>query len=553
MSLLNGALGGFVGKRSSSRPQLSREASPESKVRLNFLLQHHFALAALVSFLLASVWTTSLGWTEIRHDLSSYLAPGVLLIESGLEPYGTFFDIKPPFLIYFFVPWVFIFGSSIESMSILHLFVMWAHLVLIYVLGHKLTESAKLGALLFFSFVMWVSATTAYFGMMLTSELIGNVLSLLAILAVISAKEARRPGAVFFAAGLAAGFATLTKEVYVAVAITVVLFAWITSRSRLRNAVPVVLGGLGSIAVVALILLVTGDFQNYLRVMQLKGELFPFPGLDDAVIVAASLSSQLNANVFWSASLLIGLAALSSAYFLVKRRVSLLPQATLALVSAIGFLIAVVWQSKPMVGHYAVTMFIPLFIGLAWFARLAPQLFAESRRRSSAPFWPAVAVAFLVLPNISIGFSSFGAALNSASPAALAERAEEIANNKANSDGLADLAKNLTCVQEVYGWAAGRTYIATQKPPCSEYFLVNIILGSPEALGEYQQEMIESPPQLVLYSPNGADLPVDQFESIVFPWQQVLAQCYEPTNIERVFVGVGEGPNLAGCVSEVIG
>jgi hypothetical protein len=169
----------------------------------------------------------------------------------------------------------------------------------------------------------------------------------------------------------------------------------------------------------------------------------------------------------------------------------------------------------------------------------------------SRSLFPLAVIGVLVMPSIPVTITNLVDSSSSLSPTAIGQLTDRISENKLLSEELSDLAAESDCIQVIYGWAAGASYISALKPPCSPYFLLNIILGSPDALAEYQSKIRESPPSLVVYSPDGADLPVTEFESVVFPWQDVVGTCYRSTGLPNVFAGKGSKAELAACVSEV--
>ena len=52
----------------------------------------------------------------VSEDLASYLAPAVAIVRGTGAPYVNYFDVKPPGLIFFFVPWIALFGWSMKSL-----------------------------------------------------------------------------------------------------------------------------------------------------------------------------------------------------------------------------------------------------------------------------------------------------------------------------------------------------------------------------------------------------------------------------------------------------
>lgn len=47
----------------------------------------------------------------ISTDEASWIAPAVAMLRGSGAPYVNYFDVKPPGLVFFFVPWIAVFGS----------------------------------------------------------------------------------------------------------------------------------------------------------------------------------------------------------------------------------------------------------------------------------------------------------------------------------------------------------------------------------------------------------------------------------------------------------
>ena len=109
---------------------------------------------------------------RVPHDLSSYLAPAIAILEGYGQPYQNYFDIKPPISVYFFYPWIYFFGYSLYSIIILYFIVL---IISFYCLYKILLQIHNKNITKFvFLFIILVSIVNENFENFFSSEVIGN-------------------------------------------------------------------------------------------------------------------------------------------------------------------------------------------------------------------------------------------------------------------------------------------------------------------------------------------------------------------------------------------
>jgi hypothetical protein len=206
-------------------------------------------------------------------------------------------------------------------------------------------------------------------------------------------------------------------------------------------------------------------------------------------------------------------------------------------VTGLAMLFSLTWQAKPVTDHYLISAFVPLLLLLPILLSSATTLAKElhPKKAKSISMVAMILIVFTTIPSPTALLAAQRASFEDLSNlGTLATTSLE--SSVEDTDSLAALAAKTRCIQVAYGWAAGSNYLAANRPPCSEFFLVNLILASPELLLEFRDNLILNPPELVIYSTEGADLPVEDFEINVFPWGAIVENCYEETELDSVFV-----------------
>src|ERR1035437_4669267 len=95
--------------------------------------------SALFTYLMVSMTLVGRGGV-LDNDLSSWIAPAVAIVRGTGAPYVNYFDVKPPGLVFFFVPWIAIFGWSMKSLVVLYVLLLAGNLTLFLYLLRRLAS-----------------------------------------------------------------------------------------------------------------------------------------------------------------------------------------------------------------------------------------------------------------------------------------------------------------------------------------------------------------------------------------------------------------------------
>lgn len=452
-------------------------------------------------------------WRAVGHDLSSFLAPVVAVTNGNSDLYAAYFNVTAPGIHVILLPWVWLFGPGIWSMYVMHsLFVLGHQATLLLALRKVLTPIEA--SLIFVATTVVILTRDVFDEMLLSTELVGNTFILAGyyVLPLRSAVAELR----LWAAGIALlTFAVFIREVYVFAPIMgVSAFLWAYHRERNFGLGPFKVLAWATVLAVGpplTMLLSLEGLRPYFRVLHLKRMLFPWPSASS--LTTAPLDVSWTLFSLWP-SVLAPVAAAAALVISIRRRH--FPKLLLFYaigVSLVGMTFA--WQGKPASGHYLASLLPPL-AGL-----LAVSLL---RLRVYLTGWPGfVGLLLLLVPATALSESASNLT-SLRSPSTWWTSTLGIAGRETspwesiNPSG---------CTQVVYGWNPGAFYIASESTPCSRYFLVNLIQHLPPYRVDYTLQLLASPPTVVSYSRDGADMDVNAFEQNVLPWQSILATCYQ--------------------------
>lgn len=114
------------------------------------------------------------------------------------------------------------------------------------------------------------------------------------------------------------------------------------------------------------------------------------------------------------------------------------------------------------------------------------------------------------------------------------------------------------CIMYVYGWHVASVYIYAKRPPCTRFFLPNIV-GLDWQKEEYRKAILNNPPAALLYDTGGSDINWVKFEDEVINFSKIIKNCYvvDPKyiNFNKVFPTTlfwpkYEGDELKACVQK---
>lgn len=485
--------------------------------------------------------------TGVGHDLVSFVAPidGVLGGYSSI--YGSFFNDTPPGIHTILLPWIWLFTSHPWSMYALHILLLILHQVLLFRVFR--TQLPFWFALLAFTSLSLLAVNQDIFGdMLLTTELLGNVLiasSLLIFTQAIKCGTSDERRARLSVVGIAlVVFAFWVREVYVyavLLALVAQFFGRRISRPRLLIGIRSVSWGvlLGTLPVAALLFLTEG-FQPYLFILDFKRELYPIPRISDVLISPLHLASRYVEIMGIPTSIALGILILVAIFSAEHRH-----QVTLSLTVLVLSGFAFAWQGKDPSGHYLAALLLPISLIVISASRVLLGLRISRSVRFMSGF-----VLLVPIQPLLTGAGTFLTDVRS--PAAWwSEIGSQIGSNEGPT--LDDRIRQPDCLQRAYGWAAGMSYRLNNVPPCSKYFLPNLIVNAPFHQVQYKLELLREPPSVVLYSPGqGSDLDVARFERTAMPWEPVIQTCFQPVNGTSQFAARLPKTELRNCMAPLL-
>ena len=508
-----------------------------STVRLALVV----AGSALFTYLMVSMTLVGRGGV-LDNDLSAYLAPAVAIVRGTGAPYVNYFDVKPPGLVFFFVPWIALFGSSMKSLVVLDVILLAGNLTLFFYLLRRVA-SPLLRDVAYSVSIVAAFGLQLFGGMFLLSETVGSFFLLLAL--AVALRFRSHPQA-FLLVGALCALSGQVKEVWV---FSIIPFGVLALMDRPRRWKTLACLAAGWVAILGLLvggLLAVGALGAYLDVLRYKATVFPLPGLRAAARAVLNTVSSESITVFllWPIfPLVMGLA--------VYLRVRVLG-AGVALRELVGFkesivlvsfltwaclVVGYVWQDKPVQGHSFVILFFPFVLFTAAGLVYVRHALSNSKswrlleRRSAV----AIVIGLSLIPSVTV-------------LAGLGDRYQEIRGSdqlsplltlesSASLQKYAVMASHLNgtgCMQVAYGWNSGAAYVYTGANPCSRYFIANLLTNE-VVRHEFRRDMTTRPPDVIVYQTDMADLDVQQFEKTIFPYSRVLAKCYTATDTTTVF------------------
>lgn len=126
---------------------------------------------------------------------------------------------------------------------------------------------------------------------------------------------------------------------------------------------------------------------------------------------------------------------------------------------------------------------------------------------------------------------------------------------------IASKTKPEECILSVYGWGSGETYLHSGRKPCTR-FIIPTLVGASWQRDEYRNSILTNPPQAIVYSREGADLNVDNFEKKVIDLPLIIKACYRQdmkytnngrVNIKLYFPLYQQDEDLRFCLAKNTG
>ena len=492
----------------------------------------------------------------ISTDESSWIAPALAIVRGTGAPYVNYFDVKPPGLVFFFVPWIALFGVSMKSLVVLDVLLLVGNLSLFFALLRRLASPLVRDVVYCISLVA-AFGLQLFSGEFLQAETVGSLLLLLALAVALRFRSQPRA---FLVVGALCALDSQVKEVWFFCIIPFAVLALLDKPGRWKALACLAAGWVAMLGLLVGGLLAVGAAGAYLDVVKYKATAFPLPGLRTGAIDAVKTVVTESATVFWLWPILpivLGLSVYVRARVLgagsTLRELVRFKEST-AIVVFLTWACLVpgyVWQNKPVQGHTFLALFFPFILFTT--AGLVYVHHASSNSKSwRLPRWRsvvAIAIGLSLIPSTTV-------------LAGLGDRYQEIRSSQlstlltmespASLQRFAVMASHLNgtgCLQVAYGWDSGAAYIYTGANPCSRYFLANLLTSSVVA-DEFRRDMTTRPPDVIVYDTTLADLNVPWFEKTVFPYSLVLAECYIPTDTPTVFVARNSPAEQSRCIGD---
>lgn len=441
----------------------------------------------------------------LSTDFSSFVVH-VDSWHSSKLTYSEYFDIKPPGLQILLIAWSYVFGSSMYSWIILYLA---CGTVIAYSLLTFLKFVVKPNHLLL-AMLYW----TILFGMFgeigrnfLSPEFIGITFLSLALLVIIQRKSILH----IFLASCLVFYSGSIKEVFILSPL--LFFPLLNGSYAFRRFISMALGGLSVYFLLFAFLEISNQTSAYFEILSFKSRLFKV-GLSE--FFSDNLATVFDFLLRDSAILALTLVFLAFAMFSSGHLSKLASSNTGISLKILGWMIlgiilGLALQNKDASGHYllAVSPFIFTFL-IVLIANL------PIPRKN-------LTLGLILTITCLINAGDINSRLKIQNPgdywrwASTIESAESIARFNV---------PRASCMQVVYGWDAGSFYHYSHNPPCSKFFLINLILKDPSSMKLYKSDMISTPPPLVVYQTKLADLNYSEFEAQELNWAQVLQHCY---------------------------
>ncbi len=490
---------------------------------------------------------TQLASPLFSHDFNAWLLPAIAPLRGLGMPYRDYWAIEPPTLLLMTTVWAAI-NQSLAWFHVLYLLLQTGVVWLYWRLLGRIFPKAL--SVTLYSVGLWLYFSPAVQSMFFPSEINGLFFSLLGLNVLLGQSKPNRQ--VLFASAYF-GLAGQMKEVFAFTLLALLPLYFRSFRLGFRTVAKVILSTIGGLSTVFLVtiayLAVTDSLAAYQEVLINKSVTFQitnFRFILGHTYHALQWPVDRWLQVDYSL-LLIGVVTLVVALWsmIVNQQIKLdkdaennswlklkLPPNLYSYATAIFFWIGS-WLGYLLQNRYSdkydIAIIFPLIIGLGIVAQIFSNSLKVIFKLPGNRFLLPLMILLLLAPNRSFLI----APIKLATEFRLNDYFHRWQSLE-NSDSLilyqkiADRTNRDECIQGVYGWSIANLYLYTHRKPCSRFFLPNIITA--DQIDEYRQELFENPPAAIYYSQAGADLDIQTFEDEVFPYQQVIRDCYQPDN-----------------------
>jgi hypothetical protein len=258
---------------------------------------HWLTLASIIA---TATWFTFLSAPNqiFGHDYSSYQLLARAVGPHPGAPYLSYFDIKPPFLIYSVAGWISVFGTSSLSLYTMNILVISGCFVCLQMLIKKISN-ARLSYLSIMLMLLLTAATGYFKDMFFTSEALGLMYGLIALNLIL--KEGGSNTLRILSAGLFFGFSLQTKEVYVF--LTLVGLGYLVMidqsiRDKFKQVFVYLCGLSISQFIIMLFLALEGAANSYVEILRFKADNFPFPSLQVLLATFVDVNKYMYSQIY---------------------------------------------------------------------------------------------------------------------------------------------------------------------------------------------------------------------------------------------------------------
>ena len=512
-------------------------------------------------FLTLVTISSTINQRTLSHDFITYATISESLLKSPPSLYNTFWEIHPPLLFLLLAFWIWLFGNTLISFYVLYAILLLSFYFAINLIVLKLRHNQNL--MIFPVILLLDFSLTNIFNMFFPIEIIGTLLCFAAILLLI--RECNFTNVT--SALTLTLIATFTKEVFIFMPLALFVFLMINAKFKKRQLFYAM--GISMTLITAIIwmeLKLSNSVLEYIEVTKYKKEIFSINILSKLVeqiqlapylyiknFTVIGFSKNVSKFVLISIFLLI----IYKAVKIIKRNSRKFnferyrhSNIVLIYLSLTAILLGFLWQGKPVDDHYAIVI-VP-FVLILLYDGLNRMLFMPRptpSKKSIAKLASGITILIFLTPNINQLELAISRTTNNL---------KDISNNLLKMESKKELANSTFkipgCLQVAYGWGSARYYHYSKIEPCSKYFLAELTVMSKSLSENFRLDLLANPPSAIYFNPLEADLDVNIYEKIVFPYTKVIRYCYAK-DVENKFLYRAkyfENSKMKDCLSKVV-
>jgi len=492
---------------------------------------------------------------SINHDLSSYLSPAVALLENYGLPYKDYFDIKPPISIFFLYSWIFLFGYSLYSLAILNFIILTVFFYCFCKILLKISKTIYSYYIFFFTII--ISITSAHFEMFLSTEIIGNFFIFLSIYLFMYYKDCQIK---WFIIGLLCFISGQVKEVYFFCIITFIIVSFYKKINSKKLFIQLILGWFSGLLLTLFFLYQNNILSDYIDIIYFKKQIFSVKLISYAYHLL---------KTFWSLALHLNIFSFLFCFFIfqiflinkkklfriIVKNYLIEEKSFFLLLILLSMLVGFTWQFKVPYDHYFLSIWF--FFILVIYSLIIKLAKVDLKLKSHfILFSNHLVLCFLIATSVLINIII----LDKSEFYKISKNIMLFSKNfkhefyqKEKYKKIKILLDNDSCIQSVYGWNSGSHHIYSGKPPCSKFFLSNLIIND-KMEKIYRKELLAKPPKVVIYS-NVDENTINQkqFEQNIFPWHEVMIKCYNQIeNINSFYLSKFTQKEMKKCFINIL-